>query len=84
MSNGRTYVKSKRTGKTVCLLSPKRKGKKYAFELKSNRRYTNDGTLKKDSNGKVMNLSKGQRAYRSGYLTARKDIGKAYDSNKKH
>lgn len=58
-------------------LSPKMKGRKYAAELKANKRATNDGVVKKDKYGNVLTLSKEQRSYRAGYLDARKDIGKA-------
>lgn len=66
-----TRVKN-RYGNTVVLLNPAEKGQLYARELKDN--YdpkTGDG------------LSRSQRAYRSGYLDARKDNAKAYKHNKK-
>lgn len=55
-------------------MSPSRKSKKFALELKQKRRYCNDGQLKTDSNGFVMGLSDKQRAYRAGYLSARRDL----------
>lgn len=75
-------VKSK-SGKNVTLLNPAEKGKKYAAELKAKVRCTNDHHIKRDKNGKKLGLSKAQRAYRAGYLTARSDSAKAYNSNRK-
>lgn len=75
-------VKSK-IGKNVTLLNPAEKGKKYAAELKAKVRCTNDHRIKRDKNGKKLGLSKAQRAYRVGYLTARSDSAKAYNSNRK-
>jgi len=61
-----------RNGYTVTLLNPSEKGQLYARELKDNYNpRTGDG------------LTKSQRAYRSGYLDARKDNAKAYKHNKK-
>lgn len=60
--------------KDFTLLSPKEKGQKYGKELREKKRYTNDGALKND--GKE--LTREEAAYRSGYLDARADIGKAY------
>lgn len=78
-------IKTK-SGKTMTLLSPREKGNKYACELQGNYPLTNDGKYKMDKDGIVQPLSDTQKAYRSGYLDARKDIGKAYASikNKKH
>lgn len=73
-------VKS-RSGKNVTLLNPAEKGAKYSAELRANVRCTNDHRVKKDKNGKKLGLSKAQRAYRAGYLTARSDSAKAYKSN---
>ena len=75
-------VKSK-SGKNVTLLNPAEKDKKYAAELKAKVRCTNDHHIKRDKNGKKLGLSKAQRAYRAGYLTARSDSAKAYNSNRK-
>lgn len=75
-------IKSKK-GKDITLLSPREKGNKYADELSRNIRYTNDGRYKADKDGVVSSLTESQRAYRSGYLDARKDIGKAYSAMKK-
>ena len=65
------------------LLSPKEKGHKYANELKYNVHLTNDNQVKLKANGKERTLSDTQKAYRSGYLSARKDIGRAYASKQK-
>ena len=68
-------------GDFVKLLNPSEKASKFADELKTGMRYTNDGRLKPDKNGDV-GLSNTQRAYRSGYLDARKDSAKAWKHNK--
>ena len=75
-------VRSK-NGKTLTLLNPSEKGEKFAKELKTGKKYTNDGKIKKDKNGKVVKLGKKERAYRSGYLDSRQDNAKAYKSKKK-
>lgn len=60
-----------RNGQTVTLLNPAEKGELYAREFKDNYNpRTGDA------------LTKGQRAYRSGYLDARKDNAKAWKHNK--
>jgi len=70
-------------GHMVTLLSPKEKGQKCAKELREGYHYANDmQTVKHDEDGPLY-LGKDQRAYRAGYLDARKDIGKAYESRKK-
>ena len=58
-------------------LSPKRKGKKAAHELRTGKRFTNSGQPKRGKNGKQLTVSKAGRAYRAGYMDARKDIGQA-------
>lgn len=60
-------------GVVVTLLTPNGYGAKYAAEMKNNKRYTNSGIEKKDKR-----LSEHGRAYRSGYLKARKDSARAY------
>ena len=67
-------------GEKVTLLNPSGKGEKYAKELKENKRYTNDGKLKTDENGKPLELTNEQRAYRSAYLKALSDNSKAFKS----
>lgn len=72
-------------GQTVTLLNPSEKGAKYARELKQNVRRTNGGSFKLDKNNKAQHLTKEQRAFRAGYLTAQKDSSKCYNAkiNKK-
>ena len=65
--------KTKR-GKTITLLNPYEKGKKYYLEQMANVRTTNTGEIKDD--GKP--LTSEQRAYRAGYLAAQKDSRKAF------
>ena len=67
-----------KTGKTFKFLMPHEKGEKYANELKNGWSITNDGEMKKDADGTAMMLSDEQRAYRSGYLDARKDEAKLF------
>ncbi len=69
--------------KIVCLLNPAEKSRKYAYELKNNVAMTNDGVCKTNSDGACKKLTKQQRAFRAGYLSARKDSAKAYNSTKK-
>jgi hypothetical protein len=65
-------------GKPVTLLNPAEKSRKYAKEIKDNRRYTNDGRLKTDKAGTPLSLDEKQRSYRAGYLDSRSDNAKAY------
>ena len=76
-------VKIRKNGKTITLLNPAEKGAKYAKELRTGKKYTNDGAVKKDENGKVIKLGKKERAYRGGYLDGRKDNAKAYKSKRR-
>ena len=70
-----------RNGKLVTLLNPSEKGKKFADELKIDRKMTNDGELKTNRRGETFQLTDEQRAYRAGYLAAQKDSAKAYNHN---
>ena len=74
---------SKKTPKSkVVLLNPSEKSKLYAASLKSDRKvYINAETGVVEKGNKP--LSKAKRAYRQGYLQARKDNSKAYNANKK-
>ena len=77
-----------RKGKIVTLLNPSEKGKKFASELKTGVRMTNNGEVKKGKDGKPLKLSKSgkdaqARAYRSGYLAARRDSANAFKARKK-
>ena len=65
-------------GRKFTALNPSGKGAKYAKELKDGKRVTNSGSPKLNVNGKQMSLTKEQRAFRSGYLQARKDSANAY------
>lgn len=67
-------------GEKQTFLTPAGKGAKYAAELKNKTRYTNDGKVKCDEDGKKLGLSKAQRSYRAGYLAANKDSAKAYNA----
>ena len=77
-----TLVKSKK-GKKIVLLNPAEKGAKFAKELKQGRKRKNDGSFLLDEKGKSVKLSKAERAYRGGYLDARKDAANAYNARKK-
>lgn len=67
-----------RNGKEVTLLNPAEKAAKFARELKVGFARTNDGLPKLDKNHSQTRLTAEQRAYRSGYLAARKDSAAAY------
>lgn len=58
-----------KSGKTVALLNPSEKSRKYASDL--HKKCDRDGVV----------LSDTQLSYRSGYLKAREDSGRAYASN---
>ena len=64
--------------KDIVVLHPGGKGRKYATELKNNTRITNEGVVKKDKP-----LTKEGKAWRSGYLQARKDSAKAWKAKNK-
>lgn len=72
-----------KTGKPVTLLNPAEKAQKYSLELKHRIKITNDGDIKQDKNGRPLRLKDTQAAYRAGYLSARKDSAKAYNSNQR-
>lgn len=71
-----------RKGKKITLLNLSEKAGKYAAELRTGIRYTNEGGYKRNKDGDI-GLSNEGRAYRSGYLDARKDSANAYKHNKK-
>ena len=73
---------TRKNGRQVTLLNPAEKATKFANELATGIRKTNNGDYKADKHGDV-GLSKEQRAYRSGYLDARRDNAKAYKHNQK-
>ena len=70
-------------GKKFTLLNPAEKGKKAAKELKTGKRFTNDGQPKRGRNGQQLNVTKEGKAWRSGYLNARKDNANAYKAKRK-
>lgn len=76
------HLENEKDGRKFTALNPSGKGAKYAKELKDGKRITNSGAPKLDSNGKQMGLTKQQRAFRSGYLQARKDNAEAYKATK--
>ena len=71
-----------KNGFTFTYLSPAEKGAKYAQELRTGKKYTNDGQVKKDKNGKALKLKVKERAYRGGYLDARNDNSKAFNAKR--
>ena len=71
-----------RTGKTVTLLNPAEKGRKCAAELKAGIHATNNGKVKKDKYGNPIPLTKTQKAWRFGYLSARQDSADCYKASK--
>ena len=73
-------VKNKK-GKEIVLLNPSEKWRKYASELRSNTRKTNSGFPKTDKYGLNQELTKEQRSYRAGYLSAQSDSADAYCHN---
>jgi hypothetical protein len=60
-------------------LNPARKAKKYAYELKNGIRVTNNNIVKIDKNGEPLPMTDKHKAYRIGYLAARKDNAKCYN-----
>lgn len=72
-----------RKGKRITLLNPAEKGRKFADELGNGIKLTNDGMLKMTSLGTPVRLTDTEKAYRSGYLAARKDNAKAYKARRR-
>ena len=77
-----TYSKEQRSlEKAVVLYRELKKledeADKFAAELRTGMHYTNDGKYKPDKDGEI-GLTNEQRAYRSGYLDARKDSAKIH------
>ena len=75
-------VKSKK-GKTITLLNPAEKGAKFAKELKRGYKFTNDGIPKRDNEKNALMLTDTEKAFRSGYLSARKDSANVYKAKMK-
>lgn len=61
-----TVLVNVETGERKVLLTPHGRYKKAVIELKTGKRFTNDGSVKKDRNGNDMKLTPCQRAYRAG------------------
>lgn len=77
-------VKTK-NGKTVFLLNPSEKAKKYSIEIKHKKALTNNGMRKIDEKtGKQIKLSGKQLAFRAGYLAHQKDSNNAFKSKHPH
>ena len=68
--------------KTVTLLNPSEKGRKFAKELKEGVKRTNAGPFKLTPDKKAIHLNEKERAYRSGYLDAQKDSAKCCKARK--
>lgn len=64
-------------------LNPAQRAKKFACQLKTNTLITNEGVVKKGPNGSIMQPSARGKSFMQGYLTARSDNSKAYNSKKK-
>lgn len=77
------FVTTNRDGERIVLLNPAEKGDKFVKELKTGFKRTNLGAFKLDKNKKGIRLNDKERAYRSGYLDARKDSAKCYKANLK-
>lgn len=74
-------VKNRR-GRTVTLLNPAERGRKFADELGNGVKLTNNFMIKTTPTGSPIRLTDTEKAYRSGYLAARKDNAKAYKANR--
>lgn len=77
-----TKWKHPETGKVYNLLNPAQKAKKYSVELKHNRALTNELVRKTTKSGNPKCLSNDARAYRAGYLDARKDSAGCYNAKR--
>lgn len=64
-------------------MNPAEKGKKYAEELRTGEKRTNDGKLKTNDNGEPIKLTEEERRYRIGYLNSRKDDANAWKSKER-
>ena len=58
--------------------NPAKRANKYANELKYGWEMTNDLAPKLDSNNAMIDLTATQKAFRSGYLQARKDNAEVF------
>lgn len=69
-------------GKTITLLNPGQRGRKFAQELKEGYAISNSGKYRVDEDGPIP-LTDTQRAFRSVYLASRKDGAKCHKYLKK-
>ena len=76
-----SVVVENRNGKMVTLLNPSERARKFSIELKHGKALTNNAKRKMGKDGKQIKLTKEQKAFRSGYLQARKDSANAFKSN---
>lgn len=60
-------------------LNPTGRAQKYSQELKLRKQLTNDGKVKKTSDGGERGLTATDKAYRQGYLAARQDSADIYN-----
>ncbi len=73
-------VVTNKKGKQVTLLNPSEKGRKCAAELRAGIHATNNQKIKKDKNGNSIPLTDTEKAWRSGYLAARKDSANCWNA----
>ena len=83
MANKRQIIVETKNGKKIRLLTPDQKGAKAVVELKKGVKMTNFGQVKCNEDGSPRKLNDKERAYRAGYVDARKDNAKAYKHNQK-
>lgn len=69
--------------KGKALLNPAQKARKYSVELKHGVGLTNELRRKRTKTGSIQKINKTQRAYRAGYLDARKDNAGMFKFKKK-
>lgn len=55
-------------------LTPERRAKKYGYEVRYKCATSADGIVYTDNNGECIDLTNTELAFRSGYLTHRKDV----------
>lgn len=67
----------------VTLLNPHGKYQKYAQELEKGIKLTNEGSIKRDANGKAIPLTAADKKYRQGYNSALIDQSKIFNGGKK-
>ena len=72
----------KKGKKKIVLLNPAEKGRKAAAELRVGIHATNDQKVKRDKRGNAIPLTDTEKAYRSGYLAARRDSAKCWKAKR--